>query len=107
MYQSEMVSRQELPDRETRAEALAAAGYNVFGLSSSSVYIDLLTDSGTGTMSTDQWAALLGGDESYAGSDSFERWSRRSRTCSGSTGSCRPTRGGGRESAVRRARRRG
>lgn len=76
MYQSEMVSRQELPDRETRVAALEAAGYNVFGLSSSTVYIDLLTDSGTGTMSTDQWAALLGGDESYAGSDSFERLER-------------------------------
>jgi len=75
MYQSEMVSPQELPDREARVEALRVAGYNVFGLSSSDVYIDLLTDSGTGTMSTDQWAAMLGGDESYAGSESFEQLS--------------------------------
>ena len=73
MYHSEMVSTQELPARERRIEALQDAGYNVFNLSSSDVYVDLLTDSGTGTMSTAQWAALLGGDESYAGSESFDR----------------------------------
>jgi len=73
MYRSAMVSRTELPDRERRDSALADAGYNVFGLDAADVYIDLLTDSGTGTMSTDQWAAMVGGDESYAGSESFER----------------------------------
>lgn len=73
MYHSEMVSSQELPSRERRAEALANAQYNLFGLAARDVYIDLLTDSGTGTMSTAQWAAMLGGDESYAGSESFER----------------------------------
>ena len=73
MYESAMVSRKDLLDRNGREEALEEAGYNVFGLSASDVYVDLLTDSGTGTMSTEQWAALFGGDESYAGSESFER----------------------------------
>ena len=71
-YKSRMVERISLPSREHRERALEAAGYNVFNLAGEDVFIDLLTDSGTGTMSDAQWAALIRGDEAYAGSRSFE-----------------------------------
>ncbi len=68
------VEPMRMSTRAQRAEKLEAAGYNLFDLASDDVTIDLLTDSGTGAMSSEQWAAIQRGNEAYAGAPSWHRF---------------------------------
>lgn len=82
-YKIKMVEPIHLTDRRYRENALEKAHYNPFALLARDVTIDLLTDSGTSAMSDTQWSALMRGDESYAGSESFLRFEQAVREVTG------------------------
>lgn len=70
-YKIKMVETIRKSTREERERWMRDANYNLFNLKSDYVFIDLLTDSGTETMSDKQWSAMMEGDESYAGARSY------------------------------------
>ncbi len=82
-YKIKMVEPIRKSTREEREKWLKEARYNLFNLKSEQVFIDLLTDSGTGAMSDRQWAAIMTGDESYAGSSSYHNLKNTIKTITG------------------------
>ncbi|MFZ8833575.1 MAG: beta-eliminating lyase-related protein, partial [Candidatus Caldipriscus sp.] len=70
-FRIKTVERINLPDREEREKILREAKYNLFKIPSEKVFIDLLTDSGTGALSQEQWGAIMVADEAYAGPRSW------------------------------------
>ncbi len=82
-FKAKVVERMPNPTARQREAALERAGFNLFNLRSEEVRIDLLTDSGTGAMSDRQWAAMMLGDESYAGSRNFAHFEAKVREITG------------------------
>jgi len=82
-FRIKMVEPIRFTTREERKGLLREAHYNVFSLKADDVIIDLLTDSGTSAMSQEQWAGMMRGDESYAGSRSFLRFEKEVRDLTG------------------------
>lgn len=82
-FRIKMVEPIKLISRQEREFAIQKAGYNIFKLRAEDVFIDLMTDSGTGAMSQDQWSALMRGDESYAGARSFYNLEETIKTITG------------------------
>jgi tryptophanase len=82
-FRIKVVEPIRMTTREERSRILESAGYNLFQVPADSVLIDLLTDSGTGAMSSEQWAGVMRGDESYAGSRSWYRFETAARAVFG------------------------
>ena len=82
-FRIKVVEQLRMTTREEREEVLRRAHWNLFRIRAEDILIDLLTDSGTGAMSSEQWAAMMRGDESYAGARSWYRFRDRIREITG------------------------